>query len=354
MLVTALNSALPIEGKTASIVYIPEGRHTITPSVNGKPKKVTIAMDAEKGEAVAAGMQSALENRLSANVRPYFDFDHNDVGPAAGLPKRFYYEQGKGLMVELEYTGAGRKAIESKDYSYFSPTFLMDEDGTPAGIPERGPLGALVNEPAFRDIPRIAAREAHPTSKQTDTTMNQLVTCGLLTEAEGAKDDAVSVAQKRITAMRADARKIEALDKQVNTLTDERDQLKQKLKAAEADITKTKEDNADQLITAAVADGRIAAKDEDSKEFWRGSIIAQGESAIKALNALPAKNEGITRPIVTAKQGDKVNEGNHSLIAAADQLIKDGTCKDKSEAIAEVAASNPELYESYRESLGAE
>jgi hypothetical protein len=39
-----------------------------------------------------------------------------------------------------------------KDFSYFSPTFLLDDDGTPAGLPGRGPLGALVDEPAFGDV----------------------------------------------------------------------------------------------------------------------------------------------------------------------------------------------------------
>lgn len=53
--------------------------------------------------------------------------------------------------------------FESLKYSYFSPEFYLGEDGMPADLPERGPLGALVNEPAFRSIPRIAASDSSQT-----------------------------------------------------------------------------------------------------------------------------------------------------------------------------------------------
>ena len=69
MLICALDYSLPEEGKVASIVYIPEGSHTITPSVNGKPKNVEIKMEAYYGEEVAATFQRDLEQRLAANVR---------------------------------------------------------------------------------------------------------------------------------------------------------------------------------------------------------------------------------------------------------------------------------------------
>lgn len=338
-----------------SQVYIPEGTHEITPSVNGKPKKITVRVPPGKGEAIAQALQESFDARNKTNpVRAIFDFDHKDTGPAAAIPTRFFYQKGKGIMVERELTGSGRKALKSKDYSYFSPTFLVDERGIPVGVPERGPLGALVNDPAFRNIPRIAAKEAQTETKPTNTTMNHLVSCGLLSEAEGAKDDAVTLATKRVTAMRSDTHKIEALNEEVTNLTSERDDLKQKLEAAEADINKVKTENANTLIATAVADGRIAAKDEGTQKFWLGCIMNQGDSAVKALDALPKKHESITNPVVSAKQGDKVSEGSNSLLTAADALVKAGSCEDRDEAIAEVAAKNPELYQSYCEALGAE
>jgi phage I-like protein len=40
-------------------------------------------------------------------------------------------------MCSLEWTGAGRAAIEGKDFFYFSPSFLLDEDGFPEHIKAR-------------------------------------------------------------------------------------------------------------------------------------------------------------------------------------------------------------------------
>jgi phage I-like protein len=352
MLVTALDFSLPEEGSTASIVYIPEGKHTITPCVDGKPKKVTIKMEASHGEKIAAGFQKLLEQRLSANVRPTFDFDHKDTGPASALPKRFFYEQGRGLMAEIEWTGAGRRAIESKDYSYFSPTFLLDDNGVPAGIPERGPLGALVNEPAFRDIPRIAASDATPDQpEKKEPTMSKLIFAALNINAADA--DAEQTALTKIEAMKSGSSKLEELNSKIVALTKERDEMKNSYEKAKAANQEAKELHADGLIKAACADGRIAPKDEDTKQFWKDLVVEKGDSAIKALDALPKKHEGITDPVVKAS-GEKQTGGKGSLIAAADALVKAGTCANQDEAIAQVAADNPELYEAYRDSLGDE
>lgn len=143
----------------AKIVYIPEGVHTITPTVDGKPKTITVSLPAHRGSEIAAKLNSELERRQSENVRPIIDFDHRHSGPAAGIPKSFSYESGVGLILEVDWSQAGRSAVEGRDYSYFSPEFLLGTDGTPEGIPSRGPVGALVNSPAFRSIPRIAAAD---------------------------------------------------------------------------------------------------------------------------------------------------------------------------------------------------
>lgn len=157
--ITARSSQLPVYGVPDEIVYIPEGSHTITPTVNGKPKQITVNLHAENGPAIAAVFESSLQKRLQENVRPVLDFDHKD-GPAAGIPRSFRYEPGKGLMLAVDWTAAGRQAIEGRNYSYTSPTFVMGDDGTPAGLPQRGAIAALVNNPAFRNIQRIAASDA--------------------------------------------------------------------------------------------------------------------------------------------------------------------------------------------------
>lgn len=119
-----------------SIVYLPEGRHTINATVGGKPRTVDVSVD----RSILASFSDALKERQEANVRPFAGFDHQ-AGPASFIPLEFRYEDGVGLVLDVEWTNAGRAAIEGKDYSYFSPTFLLSKDGIPYGLTKRGEIG---------------------------------------------------------------------------------------------------------------------------------------------------------------------------------------------------------------------
>jgi Mu-like prophage I protein len=150
-LVTA-QLAIEFDGLPAAIQYMPAGKATITPNVNGSPKEITVTATPR----TAAALQADLSRLLNANVRPFVDFDHAG-GAAAAIPKRFFWKEGEGVMLELDWTNSGKAAVSGRDYSYFSPTFLLNESGDPAGLPPSGAIGSLVNNPAFRSIKRIAA-----------------------------------------------------------------------------------------------------------------------------------------------------------------------------------------------------
>jgi hypothetical protein len=155
-----MSKVLPFPAAPPSeIVFLPEGAHKIHANTNGKAKRSTVRVSAARGPAIAARFQQDLARRGAQNVRPWVDFGHA-AGAAAALPKSFRYEPGRGVLLEVEWTEAGRRAIEGRDWSYFSPVFFLGDDGEPDGLPEKGPVGALVNEPAFREIPRIAAGDA--------------------------------------------------------------------------------------------------------------------------------------------------------------------------------------------------
>lgn len=352
MVVTALDFSLPEKGGLASIVYIPEGTHTITPCVNGEPMEVMIKMEAASGPEVAKIFQANLDKRLQANVRPFFDFDHQDTGPAAALPKRFYYKNGQGLMAEIEWTGAGRKSIESKDYSYFSPTFLIDDAGKPSGIPARGPLGALVNEPAFRDIPRIAASEAARSEKKSTTEKNPSVMSKLIFAAlsvSAAHVDAESLAVSKIESMKNENSKMtEQLADAEKVVAD----LKEKMKMAAKEAQEAKESAAENVITTAVADGRIAAKDESNKKFWKDMIVEKGELAIKALDSLPKLNPGISQTQVTAASGGKINQSG-DFLSEVKRVVEAKEAANEDEAMSLVSARSPELYQAYVDQIGS-
>ena len=298
------NFSAPLDIKTR-IMYIPEGSHGINPTVDGKPGSIVSKVSAERGEAIVEALNKSLQKRHTKNVRPIIDFDHKDSGPAAALPTAFVYEEGKGVMMDVEWTATGTASIEGKDYSYFSPVYNMDRNtGEPIGLPSSGPIGALVNDPAFREIEKIAASKAdleeldryeaeleaaNSHNQQPEMDYNVLIKAGLVTEAESKTDKVAEIAAANIQTIQAQANKVPDLEAEVVT-------LKASLKAG-SDTT------AAQLVKAAQDSGRIAAKDESTAKYWRDQLIEASSDPEKlkvvsaALNAIP-ENDDLTNQIV--------------------------------------------------------
>lgn len=324
------------------IVYLPEGEHKIFATVDGKPGEITVKVPAARGEQIAAALQASLTERGKSNVRPWLDFEHKR-GAASGLPVKFRYESGKGVMCSVEWTGAGRAAIEGKDFSYFSPEFLVGDDGIPNGLPTRGPLGALVNEPAFREIPRVAAANAESSHNQP-TAMSKLIFAALAISA--AAENAETEAVNKIEAIKTENATVKA---SLATVEKERDELKTKVAAAESEIAKVRKDRADSLVKAAVADGRIAPKDDEMQTKFRTKIEAGDTFAEEILAKLPKSGAGLDKPIVNGAQG--VQAAATGFEAKAESLVKAGQAKTIDEAFTLVAASEPALYADYLKSL---
>ena len=283
-----VNSAFQSElSEAGSIVFLPEGTHQITASVGGKPKTLTVTVD----ERVLAGFSDDLAKRMESNVRPFAGFDHKP-GAASFIPQSFRYEPGVGLLLEVDWTAAGRAAIEGRDYSYFSPTFLVSKDGIPTGLTGRGEIGSLVNDPAFEEIPRIAASHIEPTPQ---IEMDHLIELGLV-EASCAPDQALETAKAALATLRESAAQVEtveAANMAKKSAEDELEDMKKRYDELEAANKSLKDElatkasaAADLAIDEAVKAGRIAPQDEATKAFWRSSITSNPE-AVKALNAIP-------------------------------------------------------------------
>jgi phage I-like protein len=335
-LANALGSGLPDE-----IVYLPEGEHQITPWVDGKPRPITVKVPAARGAAIAASLQAALDDRMKSNVRPWFDFEHKR-GVASALPTGFRYEPGKGVMAKVEWTGAGKAAIEGRDFSYFSPAFLLGDDGVPDGLPQRGPLGGLVNEPAFRDIPRIAASDAAGTTEEPPA-MSKLIFAALAISAAHA--DAETLAVQAIDKLKVEASDAKA---EADRLKAENAALTKKVEAADAAAATARKERADTLVKAAVADGRIPVKDTEKQDKFRAKIEAGDTFAEEILAQLPKQHDGLDKPLVTAS-GDKA--GTTSIDEKAKALVTAGDAKDLDEARGIIFASDAEAYKAYLASL---
>ena len=112
---------------------------------------VTADLAAQLNEQLQAARALADSGKAS---RPYIDFDHAR-GEAAAIPTEFFWQDG--IRLRVEWTAAGAAAVSGRVYSYFSPEFFADKSGKVTAIPAVGPIGALVNTPAFQEIERIAA-----------------------------------------------------------------------------------------------------------------------------------------------------------------------------------------------------
>jgi hypothetical protein len=279
------------------IVYLPEGKHRISATVGGKPKTVDVEIDSRIGAAFAED----LTKRLEKNIRPFAGFDH-ESGPASFIPIEFRYEEGVGLLLDVEWTEAGRKAIEGRDYSYFSPTFLVSSNGIPTGLAPRGEIGSLVNDPAFEEIPRIAA--AH----NPNTMIDQLIELGLIDESQDP-ETAMEVAKSNLANLRESASVGNADEEKTVESNMHYAKLEAELASAMDENKKLKEGMAEKAMASAeiaideaVKAGRIAPQDDASKAFWRSSIIANPE-ALNALNAIPV-NPVLTGQTVLAGRSE--------------------------------------------------
>jgi len=143
-----------------SIEWMPAGTHSICCSRNGEPAEIDVRVDEALVAVLNEQLQAARALADSGKAsRPYIDFDHAR-GEAAAIPTEFFWQDG--IRLRVEWTAAGSAAVSGRVYSYFSPEFFADKAGNVTAIPSVGPIGALVNTPAFQAIERIAAAQSLP------------------------------------------------------------------------------------------------------------------------------------------------------------------------------------------------
>jgi len=152
--------ALPTTASAGEFVFMPAGENVIEASVDGKGEKITVLVDA----ATAAALQADLTARLDTGIRPALDYNH-DGGRASGWPTGFRWSDGFGVICEVEWTPTAVAAIRAGEWKYFSPEFRYDRKTKRVlGLPSTGPVGGLVNDPAFRATfpPALAATKNLP------------------------------------------------------------------------------------------------------------------------------------------------------------------------------------------------
>jgi hypothetical protein len=276
----ALNGECP-----AQIMYMPAGSATIRPSVNGEAREITVTVS----QRTADVMQFELDRLLGKNVEPFIDFNHKGDESAAE-PKRFTWKDGEGVMLDLEWTSAGKSAVSGRNYRYFSPTFNLDENGEPGGLPTAGAIGALTNNPAFRQIKRISASSDATTGDGTDNDKgdNQMTE----EEASALRTELETVRAENQTLREAADKKVS--DNELEVLKAENKALRE---AAETQRVEAVNREADLLINGAIAAFKIAPKNETVKAGLKKWFLAEPESAkahIESMQPNPAFKTVVT------------------------------------------------------------
>jgi hypothetical protein len=152
-----------------TLMYMPGGVFTITPSQDGRPVTVTVAVDSSSAEA----MEEQRQALTAKGKKPFFSIQH--ATETAGFwPTKFYWDTrvdatGKsraGVWCDGTWTKSGKEARDGRDFRTFSPTFFVDEvkndPSHPArvvcNIEARANMGALENDPAFTSMSPLWAR----------------------------------------------------------------------------------------------------------------------------------------------------------------------------------------------------
>ena len=153
-----------------AVPFMPAGQHSICATVNGKPGRRLVTVDREACDRLQADLSEHLRaSAAGEKARPMLMFDHA-AGNAAAKPLGFEWDDERGILLRVEWTQAGRDAVEGGNYGYISPAFrLAKGTGEILGLAGGVEVGSLVNDPAFERNECIAAARAdEPEDVQVD------------------------------------------------------------------------------------------------------------------------------------------------------------------------------------------
>jgi hypothetical protein len=202
----ALPERLAASPVATEIMWMVGGVSKINATEGTQPKELIVHVNRATAETAQAALTAHIARGLT---RPYLDFDHKGE-QASAWPKRFTWKDAPvpGVYVEVEWSKPGEDAIRGKAYRAFSPSFFVSNE-KPAvviGVPLN--MGGLVNEPAFKNILPLWAKQATPGVAQSaptnDNTMETTTTAPAAPAKPAAEDQA-----EIIRALRAD--RIEAV-----------------------------------------------------------------------------------------------------------------------------------------------
>ncbi|MCX7204749.1 MAG: phage protease [Proteobacteria bacterium] len=296
-LFAALTVELTTEIKQA-IKLLPAGEFRAR---DGRPEGCDAwVLDSENAALLIAA--AARQQTLSV-----VDYEHQTLNaaenglpaPAAGWFKELEWRDGDGLYAIVDWTDPAAKMIAAKEYRYISPVFTYDKTGRVLGLLHV----ALTNTPALDELPPLSvaalSRLVSLTTQPQDPKMEELLEQlrWLLNLPVGATaEDVKAQLQKLMTQLGSTDTAAASVDL-LKLLTEQQTQIAA-LSAKTADpakfvpievmlelqtqiaaLTTTQQVNeVDELITAALSDGRLFP----AQEGWAKSYGKENVAGLKS------------------------------------------------------------------------
>lgn len=299
------------DGRTKAILFLPAGRHQITPYVRGEATPIDVLVD----EATAAVIENQRAVLAARGEPPFFSPSHQSATPWFNVDS-FKWETRRGLDGK-EHSGVwafGRYADPSVPAKvgtvlpYFSPEFWVDNYlGRPARIiareDARQNMGGFVDQPAF-PMPPVPVQAAagdnsapvaagavadsnQPQNQNTDPMKKSwLLHNQLPADGGGGTAAAAPVQAAAAPAVSPATAAAPATPTPVQASAADLAELQRLRAEKQAGI----EREADAAVAVMAANGLIAPKDEAAKADWRKSFIADPsliERATKLPSAVP-------------------------------------------------------------------
>lgn len=276
--------ALP-DGAPREFMFMPGGLHTIVCGTGNRanPKAVEVEVLIDRSSVEVIRAQFALVKKNFPNQRPFFDFCHKNE-EAAFWPSDFVWRETPqpGIYVQGEWSAAGLRAVEGKDFRAFSPEFRVDDvRKKPARLraSEYAGLnfGGFTNSPAFRDNLPLWAKHAGDAGV-VNSKHNKTMTKEKLAALQAQKLQL----EQEINAIRAQGLGPDELAEALGTKETELSLLASQIETGEATLRATaleeqllaqRRKDAKAEVEKAVKRGAIGVKDDALKAQWEQKLI---------------------------------------------------------------------------------
>lgn len=301
---------------------MPAGLNHICCTVNGKAGRRAVMADKEACERLQADLQEMIQASQAGNrARPVVLFDHKS-GPAAAEPVGFEWDDQRGILLRVNWTAAGREAVEGGNYGYISPAFRLEKGGNRInGLQSGVEVGSLVNDPAFERNECIAAGktelEEEDISAAFLSPLNSVEETGKTGENISAATGGGNQIQPNSENMENIKKKLglspdasaEDVAAAIDALKAKYDAGKKRIEEVEAEnvkhkdeIKKHKESAADGFVERIKKSGKVSPQDEETLKAARESYLDNPERTERIYASI--------KPIVPANSNDENLQAN--------------------------------------------